>query len=91
MSEHDHDGHRHGTEPEHRDEPEHWHPELRPHLETGVCESCGTNEHVHRGLCQRCRELQVGKGARVAPEHREHPHEAPSVPPRNPRSRRKRA
>jgi hypothetical protein len=27
----------------------------------------------------------------VAPEHREHPHEAPSVPPRNPRSRRKRA
>lgn len=26
----------------------------------GVCERCGAEEHVHRSLCRRCRELVDG-------------------------------
>lgn len=33
-----------------------WHVEFRPRLHKGVCERCGTDRHVHRGLCRPCRD-----------------------------------
>jgi len=58
----------------------HWHLSLRAHLEPGVCERCGTNEHVHEGLCRRCRKLLLGKGTVLDTEDRTDPHSA-DVPP----------
>lgn len=55
---------------------------------SGVCERCGTDEHVHRGMCRRCREAVDG-GAR-APQHAEQaPRQAQPEPLHNPPWRRR--
>jgi len=65
----------------------HWRPHLHPRLPSDLCERCGTSEHVHRGLCQRCRQLMVEERERVEPDGGEHPHQAPRVPLHNPPGR----
>jgi len=87
MSERDQDGHREEPELEHREKTGHL--RLHPPPEAGVCERCGTTEHVHRGLCHHCRELPAGEHERVAIDHVEHPHQAPPIPLRNPPWRRR--
>ena len=38
------------------------HISLRTRVRPGVCERCGANLHVHRGLCRRCRKVLLGEG-----------------------------
>ena len=38
-------------------------------MRTKVCRNCGANEHVHRGMCRRCREIFEGAGTVLAPDH----------------------
>jgi len=88
------------TEPEHvyreragkpasKDEHGRQHPHLRRHLYAGVCKSCGANEHVHEGLCRRCRKVLIGQGEVLAPGHEERPHQADDEPLHSPPWRRR--
>ncbi|HYA67408.1 MAG TPA: hypothetical protein VED63_01635 [Acidimicrobiales bacterium] len=61
------------------------HPERSP----DVCERCAANEHVHKGLCRLCREVLLGQGTLLEPEHRERPHQADSEPLHSPPWRRR--
>ncbi|HUY23488.1 MAG TPA: hypothetical protein VMV22_14225 [Acidimicrobiales bacterium] len=54
-----------------------------------VCRSCGANEHVHRGLCRRCREVLEGAGSVLPAEHAEHPRRPEVEPLHNPPWRRR--
>lgn len=54
-----------------------------------VCERCGANEHVHRGLCRACRKTLTGSGEVLAPENREEPTQAPRIPLHRPPWRRR--
>jgi len=90
MSEHEHAYRReHGGEPKSKDEKEPEHPHLRPHLDAGVCENCSTNEHVHEGLCRRCRKVLLGEGKILPPEHEERLHQADGSPLHSPAWRRR--
>lgn len=52
-----------------------------------VCERCGSDHHVHRGLCHRCREV-VGDTA-VPPAAERRPDQAVPEPLHNPPWRRR--
>lgn len=67
----------------------HRRPQLHPTLQAGVCESCGSNEHVHRGLCRHCRHVLIGEGELRRPEHQERPHQASPEPLHSPPWRRR--
>ena len=54
----------------------------------GVCERCGSDHHVHRGLCHRCRELVDG-GRPVPDAARPAPHQASPEPLHDPPWRRR--
>jgi ribosomal protein L40E len=58
-------------------------------LHATVCRKCGANEHVHRGLCRRCRRLSMGESRVLPPESIEKPHEASPEPLHNPPWRRR--
>jgi hypothetical protein len=49
-----------------------------------ACRRCGTSEGVHRGLCRRCREFELGRGLPVELRDEELP-AAPSLEPRKDR------
>jgi hypothetical protein len=54
-----------------------------------VCERCAANENVVKGLCHRCRELLLGPGTLLGPEHQEKPHQADTEPLHSPPWRRR--
>jgi hypothetical protein len=54
-----------------------------------VCGKCGANEHVHRGLCRRCRRLLLGDGRIAGTELFRGPHEASPEPLHSPPWRRR--
>lgn len=54
---------------------------------SGICERCGTDEHVHGGLCHRCRDAV---GDAPAPSAARPPARQATVePPHNPPWRRR--
>ena len=64
-------------------------PHLHPHPDADVCERCGSNDSVRKGLCHRCREILRGEGKVVSPEHAEKPHQAQPEPLHSPPWRRR--
>ncbi|GEM_PF-2332230 len=60
------------------------HRHAREHRRAGedrdVCRRCGANEHVHRGLCRRCRRVLMGEGSVVTEEKVPEPHQAQPEP-----------
>lgn len=52
-----------------------------------ICERCGTDQHVHRGLCHRCRDTVGDSQAPGAARHVAH--QATVEPPHNPPWRRR--
>jgi len=65
------------------------HPHLHPHPGPDVCERCGSNTKVHKGLCHRCREALRGEGTPVSAPQGEKPHQAQPEPLHNPPWRRR--
>jgi len=65
------------------------HPHIHPHPHADVCERCGSNDSVRKGLCHRCRETLRGEGKVLAPEHAEKPHQAQPEPLHSPPWRRR--
>jgi predicted amidophosphoribosyltransferase len=61
------------------EKPTHWDPHLRAHLQAGICERCGSNQHVHEALCRRCRKTLMGEGRVLGTEHEGHPSEADAM------------
>lgn len=55
----------------------------------GVCERCGSDEHVHRGLCHRCRGVEGPTGVPAPPEGQPAPYQAQPEPQHNPPWRRR--
>lgn len=46
---------------------------------SSICRRCGTDKHVHRGLCHRCREMNLFRGPTVSFEEGvASPHEFPA-------------
>jgi len=56
---------------------------------TSVCGKCGANEHVHRGLCRRCRRMLSGEGRIVPTDGVRKPLAASPEPLHNPPWRRR--
>jgi hypothetical protein len=83
------DKHHEPAERANEDEPSFLHPHLHPHLHVDVCERCGSNDGVRKGLCHSCREILLGEGKVMAPEHMEKPHQAQPEPLHSPPWRRR--
>jgi hypothetical protein len=47
-------------------------------LSSDVCERCGANEHVHEGLCRKCRKALLGEARQVHEDEVEFEHEKPT-------------
>ncbi len=62
---------------------------LHPTPPADICERCGENEHVRRGLCRRCRKLLVGEGKPLAEERRRIARQTPASPLHSPPWRRR--
>ena len=88
VSEHD-ERHEHGRDEAAAQEVPSAHPHLHPHYGPDVCERCGANEKVHKGLCHRCREILRGEGRVLKAEHAEQPHQAQAEPLHSPPWRRR--
>ena len=65
------------------------HPHIHPHPHADVCERCGSDDSVHKGLCHRCREILRGEGTVLPPEAAEKPHQARPEPLHSPPWRRR--
>lgn len=85
----DQGGGRVSREPAKKEEVARERPHLLSHMRAGLCERCGTDEHVHEGLCRHCRKVLVGEGKILEHRHEEHPHQAADIPLRNPPWRRR--
>jgi hypothetical protein len=70
-------------------EPASVHPDLHPHLLVNVCERCGSNDSVRKGLCHGCREILRGERKVMESEHTEKPHQAQPEPLHSPPWRRR--
>jgi len=54
-----------------------------------VCDECGSDDEVHRGLCRRCRSVLRGEGTHPPAGSSERPHQADPEPLHNPPWRRR--
>ncbi|MDE3086662.1 MAG: hypothetical protein KGJ77_07835 [Acidobacteriota bacterium] len=58
-------------------------------MQPGFCQRCGTDEHVHEGLCRRCRKVLLAEGTPVREARRRPPRAAQTEPLHNPPWRRR--
>lgn len=62
---------------------------LHPTPPSDVCERCGADRHVRRGLCRGCRKLLIGEGKELAEEQRRLAQQARPAPLHSPPWRRR--
>lgn len=62
---------------------------LHPTPHSDVCERCGANLHVRRGLCRRCRKLLIGEGKALEEQPERFVQQARPAPLHNPPWRRR--